>query len=210
MAEVFSADELDLFGEVVNIAMGRAGASLAEAYADFVHLQVPLIRVLDAAAIAGRCDELLHKYASVSAVRQEFFGELAGEVLLVVGAPSYPLLREMLGFDDRIGSDSSERKEREELLLDLNNVLASTCILAIGRQLGLLTGLQPPRLLALEAVEEDDASDCLRAALPAEAGGTLLIEIVFRLKDHAAPFELLITIAPAVLPGIHKALARSL
>lgn len=209
MAEVFSADELDLFGEVVNIAMGRAGASLAEAYADFVHLQVPLIRVLDAAAIAGRCDELLHKYASVSAVRQEFFGELAGEVLLVVGAPSYSLLREMLGCDDRIGSDGSERKEREELLLDLNNVLASTCILAIGRQLGLLTGLQPPRLLALEAAEQE-ASDRLRAGLPAEAGRTLLIEIVFRLKDHAAPFELLITIAPAVLPGIHKALARSL
>lgn len=208
MAEVFSADELDLFGEVVNIAMGRAGASLAEAYADFVHLQVPLIRVLDAAAIAGRRSELLRQYASVSAVRQEFFGELAGEVLLVVGAPSYPLLRDMLGCDDRIGNDGNERKQREELLLDLDNALASTCILAISHQLGLLTGLQPPRLLALEATEAE-TSERLRAELPAEAGSTLLIEMVFRLKDHAAPFELLITIAPATLPGIHKALARS-
>lgn len=208
MAEVFSADELDLFGEVVNIAMGRAGANLAEAYADFVHLQVPLIRVLDAAAIAARRSEQLHRYASVSVVRQEFFGELAGEVLLLLGAPSFPVLREMLGFDDRVGNDSSERKQREELLLDLDNALASTCILAIGRQLGLLTGLQPPRLLALE-VAAAEAGERLNEELPAEAGSTLLIEMVFRLKAHAAPFELLITLAPATLPGIHKALARS-
>jgi chemotaxis protein CheY-P-specific phosphatase CheC len=212
MAELFSADELDLFGEVVNVAMGQAGAALAEAYAGFVQLQVPQIGIFEATAIVQRRGELLHQYASdatVSAVRQEFFGELAGEVLLVLGAPSFPVLGEMLGFDDRVGNDGSGRKQREELLLDLDNALASTCILAIGRQLGLLTGLQPPRLLALEATAAD-ADERLCEAQPAEAGSTLLIEMVFRLKDQATPFGLVIAIAPAALPGIHDALAKRL
>jgi two-component system chemotaxis response regulator CheY len=49
--EIFDQDEQDQLAEFVNIAMGRAGSALAEAFAGFVNLRVPEIRTVGAAAI---------------------------------------------------------------------------------------------------------------------------------------------------------------
>jgi chemotaxis protein CheY-P-specific phosphatase CheC len=204
MAEpLLTADELDQFGEFVNIAMGRAGADLAEAFAGFVHLKVPEIRSVTAATLDAIRARLTRTYTRISILHQEFIGELAGDIAVVYGPASYAVLREVLGFDER---DGDGRRQREELLLELGNALSGTFVSGIADLLVLRTGLRPPRV-ALFDEPADMAARRLFEDSPAWQGETLQIAIVFHLEAHDLPFELLITLAPACLPTVQRALA---
>ena len=204
--ELFSADELDAFGEIVNVAMGRAGAVLAEAFSGFVHLRVPEIRSVEASSLVEIHDRLARVYPSISALHQEFFGELSGDVAVIFGPASYVALREVLGFDDR---DGDGRRQREELLLELGNALASTCIAALGEQLGLRTGLRAPRVSVFDTAS-DKAVRRLFDGFSVGKGQTVQIAIVFHLEAHDVPFELLITMHPDCLLEVRRALAKHL
>lgn len=199
---LLTEEERDLFGEVVNIAMGRAAADLAEAFAGFVHLRVPEIRSVSAATLDATRERLMHAYTRISVLHQELIGELAGDIAVVYGPASYAALREVLGFDDR---DGDGRRQREELLLELGNALSSTLIAGIGGQLGLRTGLRPPRM-ALFDRPVDEVARRLFDDSPAWRGETLQITIVFHLEAHDVPFELIVTLAPDCLPAVRRAL----
>lgn len=204
--ELFNEDERDLLGEIVNIAMGKAGATLAEAFAGFVNLRVPEIRAVGASEGNETKERLMRTYERISVLHQEFFGELAGDIAVIYGPASYAALREVLGFDDR---DGDGRRQREELLLELGNALASTCVLEIGALLEQRTGLRPPRVVAFD-VPSSEAVRRLFGELEVWNGQTLLIEIIFHLEAHEVPFELMITVLPSCLPGVKLALAQRL
>lgn len=204
--ELFNEDERDLLGEIVNIAMGKAGATLAEAFAGFVNLRVPEIRAVGATEGNETKERLMRTYERISVLHQEFFGELAGDIAIIYGPASYAALREVLGFDDR---DGDGRRQREELLLELGNALASTCVLEIGALLEQRTGLRPPRVVAFD-VPSSEAVRRLFGELEVWNGQTLLIEIIFHLEAHEVPFELMITVLPSCLPGVKLALAQRL
>ena len=202
--ELFNEDERDVLAETVNIAMGKAGATLAEAFSGFVNLRVPDIRAVGAGDLKETRARLVRTYERISVLDQEFFGEFSGDIAVVYGPASYAALREVLGFDDR---DGDGRKQREELLLELGNALASTCVQEIGSLLELRTGLRPPRVVAFD-VPSKEADLRLFGNSQAWSGQTLLIDIVFHLEAHDVPFELLITVLPDCLPGVKMALAK--
>lgn len=204
--ELFNEDEYDVLGETVNIAMGKAGAALAEAFAGFVNLQVPEIRAIRVTAIEQIRARLVQTYRHISILHQEFFGELSGHIAIIYGPASYDALRKVLGFDDR---DGDGRRQREELLLELGNAINSTCILGIGEQLRLRTGLRAPRVHAFD-IPANEAAQRLFGQLPTWSGQTLQIDIVFHLEDHAVPFELIVTMLPDCLPLVRRALAQRL
>jgi CheY-like chemotaxis protein len=202
--ELFDEDEHDQLAEFVNIAMGKASAALAEAFAGFVNLRVPEIRAVGASDINETRERLVRTYKRISVLHQEFFGELMGEIAVIYGPASYAALREVLGFDDR---DGDGRRQREELLLELGNALASTCILELGALLKLRTGLRAPRMLAFDT-PSDEAVRMLFGEMQAWSGQTLLIDIIFHLESHKVPFELMITMQPACLSAVKRALAQ--
>lgn len=204
---LFNEDEIDAFGEIVNIAMGQAGKILAEAFSGFVHLHVPRVHTVKSEDIQRIQDDLVEKYATLSAVRQEFLGEMSGFIMVVYGSASYAALREILGFDDREG-DEIGRRQREELLLEMSNALASTCTMEIARQLELQCGLKPPRIVAIERPSRETATKLFSRESDWGQDRALQIDILFHLDAHDLPFELLITIAPQSLHGIRKSLAR--
>lgn len=199
-----SDDERDLFGETVNIAMGRAGATLAEAFAGFVELRVPEIHGVSAGTLDATRVRLAQTHERISILDQELIGELAGDIAIVYGPASYAALREVLGFDDR---DGDGRRQREELLLELGNALTSTFVTSMGELLGVRIGLRPPRVVLFD---EDAivAAPRLFENTRAWPGETLQIAILFRLEEHDVPFELLITFDPACLPVLRAALNR--
>lgn len=201
---LFNEDERDVLGETVNIAMGKAGATLAEAFSGFVNLRVPDIRSVGASDIQDTRTRLVKTYDRVSVLEQEFFGELAGNIAVVYGPASYAALRDVLGFDDR---DGDGRKQREELLLELGNALASTCVLEIANLLELRTGLRPPRVVAFD-VPSAEADLRLFGDAQAWTGQTLQIDIVFHLENHEVPFELMITLKQDCLSSVKQALAK--
>ncbi|MBV8666155.1 MAG: response regulator [Burkholderiaceae bacterium] len=202
--ELFTEDERDQLGEIVNIAMGKAGATLAEAFSGFVNLRVPEIRAVGAAAAHATRERLMREHERVSVLHQEFFGELSGDIAVIYGPASYAALREVLGFDDR---DGDGRRQREELLLELGNALSSTCILEISTLLNLRTGMRAPRILAFDAPCEE-ALRRLFGELQAWNGQTLLIDIIFHLESHDVPFELMIALPAACLNEVKRALAQ--
>lgn len=202
--ELFNEDERDVLGETVNVAMGKAGVTLAEAFAGFVNLRVPEIRAVNAADLKETRARLMRTYERISVLEQEFFGEFAGTIAVVYGPASYAALRQVLGFDDR---DGDGRKQREELLLELGNALASTCVLEIGALLELRTGLRPPRVMAFD-VPTQDADWHLFGELETLAGQTLLIDIIFHLEAHDVPFELMVTVDADCMPTLKQSLAK--
>jgi CheY-like chemotaxis protein len=202
--ELFTDDERDRLGEIVNIAMGKAGATLAEAFSGFVNLRIPEIREVGASAADEVRKRLVREHERASVMHQEFFGELSGDIAVIYGPASYAALREVLGFDDR---DGDGRRQREELLLELGNALASTCMLEISALLELRTGMRAPRMVAFDTPSEE-AVRHLFAELQAWNGQTLLINIIFHLERHDVPFELMIALPPACLAEVKQALGR--
>lgn len=201
---LLSDDERDQFGELVNIAMGRAGAALAEAFAGFVHLRVPEIRSVTAASLDEIRERLIRTYERISVLHQEIIGELAGDIAVVYGPASYAALREVLGFDSR---DGDGQRQREELLLELGNALSSTFVAGIGELLDLRTGLRPPRMALFDEPVREAAGRLFENS-PAWQGDTLQIAIIFHLEASDVPFELLVTLAPESLPAVRRALAE--
>lgn len=199
---MFNEDELDQLGEFVNIAMGKTGAALADAFDGFVNLRVPEIRSVDAGSMEETRQRLVLTYERISVLHQEFVGELAGAISIVYGPASYATLREVLGFDER---DGDGRPQREELLLELGNALASTCVLEIGALLSLRSDMRAPRVAAFDVPVREAIQHLFGDASRVE-GKTLQIDIVFHLEAHDLPFELLITLLPNCLPSVKQAL----
>lgn len=200
---IFNEHEHDQLSEIVNVAMGKTGAALAEAFDGFVNLRVPEIRAVDAADIEQTRQRLIHAYERISVLHQEFYGELVGDIAVIYGPASYAALRDVLGFDDR---DGDGRRQREELLLELGNALASTCVLEIGALLTMRTGMRPPRVAAFDVAAAEGVRH-LFGDMSAWSGKAMLIDIVFHLEAHEVPFELMITLSPDSLPRIKRALA---
>ncbi|MDP3520698.1 MAG: hypothetical protein Q8S02_08755 [Hydrogenophaga sp.] len=204
--DLFNEDERDVLGETVNVAMGKAGAKLADAFSGFVQLRVPELRSLSAADFFQVRARLAETYERISVIQQEFFGELAGSIAVIYGPASYAALRDVLGFDDR---DGDSRQQREELLLELGNALASTCVLEIAELLELRTGLRAPQMVTFDCPTPEASWNPMGLNQPWE-GQTLQIDIVFFLEANEVPFELMITVLPDRLPVVKQALAKRL
>ncbi len=145
----FTADQKDGFEEIVNIGMGRAGDSLARLLGVFVELTAPSIRFVLADNINVELNDLIVA-ETVSGVRQGFFGEeghtgIYGEAITIFADTSFNELTMLLAFDD----DLTDRG-RQELLLDISNLLNGACLNGIAEQLGDVLGFSAPSIIGQE------------------------------------------------------------
>jgi len=128
-------DQRDCLQEVVNVAMGQAGDSLARFLEVFINLSIPRIRLVakedlgqELAALVGGDD------CKVSGVSQGFYhvedgSGIRGEAIVVFGDSSFSELADLLDYDGEL-TDSAEK----ELLMDVTNVLNGACLNGIGEQ----------------------------------------------------------------------------
>jgi chemotaxis protein CheY-P-specific phosphatase CheC len=140
-------DQQDCLQELVNIAMGQAGDSLARLLEVFVHLSVPRIQVVAKSGLTAALSELLGHRNLVSAVRQGFHSQfdhsdVRGEAIVVFSDSSVVELAELLAYEDAMDVNS-----KKELLLDVTNVVSSACLTGIGEQLEIDIGYSAPTLL---------------------------------------------------------------
>lgn len=178
-----SADQCDCLQEVVNVAMGQAGDSLARLLGVFVTLSVPKIEIV-APADVHRIME--GKYVSVA--RQAFQDGkgkhgLRGEALVVFGDSSFRELAELLHYDDQDMGCVAE----QELLLDISNVLNGACLTRIAEQLGEELFYSPPSILGQG---ERIAQMLERDNLHWESA--LSVEINYKLENRSFDCDLLL------------------
>lgn len=174
-------DQRDCLQEVVNVAMGQAGDSLARFLEVFVNLSVPRIRLVSRNELGGELEELVGGAGTnVSGVSQGFYhvddgSGIRGEAIVVFTDSSFKEMADLLAYDDEL-TEAGER----ELLMDIANILNGACLTGIGEQIEKELAFSSPSLLGQHIpigslLEHEKLS----------WGHALLVEITYTLEDRS-------------------------
>ncbi len=189
-------DHLDALREVVNIAMGQAGASLACVLDTFVQLSVPRLRLVQAADIGSAVAAVLQTTGRVTAVRQAFYDGLQGEAFTIFGDDGCASLASLMGYSTLAGPSAGRG-----ILIDVANIVSGACLCGIGAQLSLSLAFSRPSLHVQHVrPEEIFSGDALTW------GTGLLMEVHFRIEGHASFVCHLVTmLREEAVTAVHRA-----
>lgn len=141
--QAYTEDQNDALQEVVNIAMGQAGDSLARILGNFVELSVPRIRLVTVKDVISTVTEMVDTNAEISAVRQAFSNSLRGEAIVVFAQSGADDLADLMGYDTEL-----DQSAEQELLLEVSNLLVGAIITGIAETLETDLSFSAPSLMA--------------------------------------------------------------
>ena len=157
----FSADQLDALRELANVGVGRA----ADAFADLLNipvvLTVPDVRLVEAGAFVRQIIREAGPENEVTAVRQSFTDDIEGEAIVVYYLGDHDSLETLVEWVAENGPGSVEAKQ--ELLLEMGNIIVGASIGGFAEQLGLEVSYTPPSIMAYRS---RSGSVLERSALP--------------------------------------------
>lgn len=184
--------QLDALREVANIGCGHAANALSRLMGGRqVDLSVPRVLLTDPAGAIS----LLGGDSSVVASWLGITGELRGLLLLVLPPQEGTTLESVL-----LGGREAEAAERDSVVMEVANILASACLSAIGR----LTGLKlMPSVPTLWRGSAHGAVDAALGQVRGEPGHVVVLEA--RFFTSAAP-----TVSGQVLLVLERDSSRAL
>ena len=170
----YTEDQNDALQEVVNIAMGQGGDSLARILGNFVQLSIPRIRLVSVGDVVNTVKEMIGDKEEVSAVRQAFYNTLRGEAIVVFTQRGANELAELMGYDSDLDSAAEQ-----ELLLEVGNLLVGAIINGISSTLETELGFSAPSLMA-------ERTPLDMVLVPSQLSWThaLLLEVNFTVENH--------------------------
>jgi chemotaxis protein CheC len=170
----YNEDQNDALQEVVNIAMGQAGDSLARILGHFVELSIPRIRLVTTDDVIKTVMEMVEQQAEISAIRQAFYSILRGEAIVIFPQSGADELADLMGYDTEL-----DTKAKQELLLEVGNLLVGATINGISETLGTELSFSAPSLMAERQPVE-------RVLLPEQLSWShaLLLEVNFTLEGR--------------------------
>lgn len=178
---LFSEDRRDALQEVFNIAIGQASASLAVFLDAFVKLSVPTILIVKAHQLSHILLEMIGRKSEISVIRQAFFNNLLGESLTVYREEDA---------DDMIhlieAKDDPIYANKQELLLDVSNILVGACLKGVAAQFKMDIHFSPPTLFCSTTPIEKVFHN-----YPFAWEDALLIKVVLRLENRSTAWYLL-------------------
>jgi|APSaa5957512535_1039671.scaffolds.fasta_scaffold30984_2 chemotaxis protein CheC len=183
----FTNDELDVLGEVANIGMGKAGATLSEALDTFITLKVPKVRVVEVSNFQQTTEEIIKNYNTINIVSQPFVGDINGEAIILLSKSIYNL-KGMLGYEEH---EPFNRLKQEELILEISSSLTGACIDGMGEQLALNAVLSRPNIIGFEKPAEQ-FYDLLFGKVKPAWEQTLVIQVQFFLEGNEFTCEIII------------------
>lgn len=195
-APVLTSDHRDALQEIVNIGIGAAGAGLATVLNSFVQLSVPSIRQIRWSELGAALSSGAWADRRVSAVRQAFYNRMEGEVVVLFDAQGCHELADLLGHVGDVGT-----AQRQELLLDVSNILVGACLNGIAGQLRARIGYSAPRILC----EDQSIAKVFETHEP-KTDGALLIHIDFSLEARSFACQLVIFMPGASLVPLRASL----
>jgi chemotaxis protein CheC len=142
MTLLISGDRRDALQEVTNIAMGQAGASLANVLGTFVQLSIPQINLIELEEIGQALTMLVGTSAVVSAVRQAYSGIVRGEAVAIFDQEGCCELAELMGYEGPLTGQAEK-----ELMLDIANVIIGACITGVTKLLNTDVTFSPPSVM---------------------------------------------------------------
>lgn len=191
-----SAEQTDALQEIVNIAMGQAGDSLARVLDSFIRLSVPRIRLINAAEASQCVAEIVGGTEHITAVRQSFYNNLCGEALILFSTEGCRDLATLMGYQQTLNAETEK-----ELLFDISNILVGACLNGIAEQLGADLSFSAPSLMATNVVSSQLFNpDTLPWAY------TLQVEVNFSLEQHKFKSHLIIMLAEDAIAALTRSL----
>lgn len=191
-----SEDQRDALQEVLNIAMGQAGDSLARILDAFVELSVPRIRIVDVKHVADTVREMVGDRQEITAVRQSFFDDLRGEALVIFGSSGCKDLADLMGYSEELDVQSER-----ELLLDVANVLVGAILNGITETLGTELSYSAPSIMAEKA-----QVDTLINLDQLSWSHALLLEVNYSLENRDFKSHLLLLMAEEAIESLRQAI----
>ncbi len=142
MSFTLSERQADALSESINIAFGRAGASLSQLTGHRVTLDVPLVKVTQIQDLSSALEQVIS--GDIATIHQIFTGPVAGDALLVLSQESAAHLVDLLlrGDGQAEQLDTSSR----EVLTEVGNILLNACIGVFGNLLKVHVNFSVPRL----------------------------------------------------------------
>lgn len=172
----FSEEQRDCLQEIVNVAIGKAGDSLARYLGVFVNLSVPKIMLSDAESAGDTLYHTVGDEEQVIAVKQEFTGqdsEFQGDGIVLFTKPTLGELVSLVG-EKAVGSQC----DAETLLLDTTKIINSDCLSGLGDQLEVAFTYALPSIMGMSvetrSLVRSSKNTCTEA---------LLIEINYTLEQ---------------------------
>ncbi len=189
--QALNEDQRDCLQEIVNVAMGQAGDSLARYLETFIQLSVPKIRLVESSELIPELKKMSDGAEFISAVRQGFFtvkgnAQIRGEAIVVFGDESFHELADLLAYDGDLSA-----QDKTELLLEVANILSNACLIGLAEQMDVELGFSPPSVIGqnitVHQVVDSEQLNWSRA---------LFVEIKYTLEQRSFNCSLLL-----MMPG---------
>jgi len=189
-----SEDQRDCLQEIVNVAMGQAGESLAQMLGQFVDLSIPKICLVERDGIRDALSELVEGDV-VSATRQGFDGDrIHGDAITLYSQSCSSQLQSLL---KQQGFEHSE----VEGILKVSSILNEGIITGVGSQIeAVLTGGEVKLIAEAKPLEELLKQD----DIPWEQA--LLVKINYGLEGLAAGCDLILLMPEPVIIALRNKL----
>jgi chemotaxis protein CheY-P-specific phosphatase CheC/ActR/RegA family two-component response regulator len=192
-------DRIDAYRELVNVAMGRAGESLAELFGEFIELPIPNVNILETNELHMAIAEV-QRNTQLSAVSKGFISAgISGEALVLFNDSNFSSMVELLGYD---AEEVTEQLELEALM-DVSNILIGACLNALSEQLNVKFSHNHPIILGRHC----DLDALLKTSI-SRWSKVMAIEIGYSIKKHDIQFDLLLLIPNNAMENVYTRLVN--
>lgn len=188
----------DALVELLNIAFGRAAASLSKLTGHRVQLEVPQISMCPIEELADHLRPMIH--GEVASVHQIFTGSVVGDAFMILDGRSAGILKELLTNEPSmpLEIDASAR----EVVTEVGNILLNACLGTFGNILKVQVSFSVPHL-TLESLEGVVSSvgvgqEGIRYAL--------IVHAAFRLRGSSLTGYVVIVLSVASIDRLVRAL----
>jgi len=148
--EQFDEDRRDALQEVVNIAMGQAGNSLAKLFDTFVELSIPKFHLCDVAELNKVLAKNDAYSETMTILRQPFSGQLRGEGITLFNNSGVNELGGLMGYEGEV-TFGNER----EMLLDVCSILVGACLNGVASQMEMAISYTAPTIISTNTTIEE-------------------------------------------------------
>ena len=196
-SQSYTPDQNDALQEVVNIAMGQAGSSLAQILHHFVQLSIPRIRLVTTTDVMTTVGQLVSHNSEIAVVRQAFYNDLRGEALIVFPHTGLQDIATLMEYDEL------DRNSTQEMLLDIGNVLIGAILNGIAEILEIDLSFTSPSIIAEHTYVDT-------VLVPNELSWThaLLLEVRFALEQRDFKCHLLMLLTEETIDVLGTILDR--
>ena len=194
------AFETDALGELFNVGLHRAAASLSEITGQRILVDMPRIAICPINEIEDRLADLVG--GEVATVHQGFGGAVAGDAVLLLEQENAALLTKLMT-DGDAGVGGRLDQSAREVLAEVGNIVLGACLSGFGDMLQTPVSFSVPRI-HIESLKTILGSLRVEST---EVQYAVIAATRFRLSELAIDGYLVVAVGAKSLARISQALA---